>query len=148
MPLSVVTQSKPGGATGTWEIAQHSAELKSLKSFQASTLTVWSTGDHPYRVHLCCQQWYVAYLVEINLVLIVCFFVVVGFRISATFSLFTMGNVYSYITVKGKQQYFVGKHWFQCQRDPSPIRLQHKVQSPSIGVCGSSLLDQILISLV
>lgn len=65
-------------------------------------------------------------------------FVVAVFWISATFSLFTIGDVYSYITVKGNQQHFVGKHWFQCLRDPPPIRLEHKVHLSTVNVSGEA----------
>lgn len=70
-------------------------------------------------------------------------FVVAGLWIYATFSLFTIGVVDSYITVKGKEKYFVGKQWFKCLRN-QPSTDVHGQASDSEW----SLLDEILINLV
>lgn len=50
--LWMAPQSKPVGATCTWELAQHFADLESLKSSQESTVTEWRMGHHPTE-HLC-----------------------------------------------------------------------------------------------
>lgn len=59
--LQMAPQSKPVGATRTWELAQHFAELELLKSSQVSTVTEWSMGHHPYRAPLHWQQWYMKF---------------------------------------------------------------------------------------
>lgn len=112
--LWMAPQSKPVGATCTWELAQHFADLESLKSSQESTVTERRMGRHPTE-HLCTansdtwnfiSHWNQSGFDSLG-------FVAAGYWIYATFSLFTIAIVYSCITVKGKEKYFVGKQWFK-----------------------------------
>lgn len=116
----MTSQSNPVGATGIWEFAQHFTEQESLKSSQARMWhsEVWVTipTEHsalPKVIH-GIWHWNQSWFDSLG-------FVVAGLWSYATFSLFTIGIGDSYITVKRKEKYFVGKEWFKCLRDKPSI---------------------------
>lgn len=119
--LWMASQSNPVGATGTWELAQHFPELESPKSSQARMWhsEVWVPSlqsTHSALPEVLCGIWHWNQSGFDSLG-----FVVAGLWSYATFSLFTIGIGDSYITIRRKEKYFVGKQWFKCLRDKPSI---------------------------